>query len=324
MKVAAIGRHTMMVLLAGGVLVAQGIGQQAAKPPAPAPSPKTAAAQVPSAEGPKKVVMKVGTQKITEADMEYLISSLPPQLRQAVAIQGKKPLGEQYAVMEALSQQAEKDRLDASEAFREQMSLQRLQVLAQAEYQKMSGQIKVSPEEINQYYSDHTSEFDEAQVREVVIRKKPDGAKEGTPGLSATDAHARADEIRKALGAGTDPKEIAKKFGVENTVQIDAEPRTIKHKELKDPLDQAAFTLKDGGISDPLENADALAFLQVVGHTHQDLKAVSEDIGNTLHDQKLQTAVEDLKKKTDIWMDEQYFKAPSASSQPTTPVPQPK
>jgi hypothetical protein len=345
MKMTALGKQAILVFLAGG-LVATASAQQAPKQAAPAPgktaTSATPAKKAPSAtpakpaakatpatpaattEDPKKVVMKVGTQSFTEADLDFLVGSLSPQLQKAVAVQGKKPLGDQYAVMAALSEQAEKDRLDASSDFREELALHRLQALAQAEYRKMSGEIKVTPEEINQYYAGHSTEFDQAQVREVVIRKKADDAKEGAPGLSATDAHSRADEIRKALTAGTDPKKVVEQFAVENNVQIDAEPRVVKRGELIAALDQAAFSLKDGAFSDPFENAQALAFLQVVGHTRQDLKDVSEDIENTLHDQKLQAAVEDLKTKANVWMDEQYFKVPGESAPPANPAPKPE
>ncbi len=323
MKKFVLGKQVLLAAFAGAVVALAGFGQQAPEKATP-PTPASKEAPASPADDSKKVVMKVGTQSFTQADMEYLISSLSPQIQKAVALQGKKPLGEQYAVMAALSQQAEKDRLDASAALQEQLALQRLQALAQAEYQKMSEEIKVSPEEINAYYTGHPTEFEEAQVREVVIRKKAEGAKEDAPGLSNTDAHSRADEIRKALTAGTDPKKVAEQFAVENVVQIDAEPRSVKRGELIATLDQAAFNLKEGAFSDPFESPQALAFLQVVRRRRQDLKDVSENIGNTLHDQKLQTAVDDLKKKTTIWMDDQYFKAPAEPAQPATPGTVPK
>ena len=138
------------------------------------------------------------------------------------------------------------------------------------------------------------------------------------------DARTKADEIRKALAAGTDPKQVSEQFGVKNTIQVDAEPRTVKRGELIPALDQPAFSLKDGALSDNFENEKALAFLQVVGHSKQDLKDVSENIENTLHDQKLKTAVEDLKNKSNIWMDDEYFKAPSATAEPAKPEAEPK
>ncbi len=319
MTIRKISKQAVLSVLATGILSLAGIAQQA---PATAPPPSAPEKPAAAPENPQKVVLKVGTQNYTEGDIEFLISSLSPQLRAAVARQGKRPLGDQFALMAVLSQQAEKEHLDATEDFREEMALHRLQALAQVEYRKMAEGVKVSPEEISQYYATHTSEFEEAQVREIIIRKKADGAEKDAPGFTAADAHARADEIRKALTAGTDPKKVAGQYKVENTVMFDAEPRTIKRGQLVAALDKAAFELKDGAVSEPFENAQALAFLQVVSHKHQDLKEVSDDIENTLHEQKLQAGVDELKKNSNIWMDDQYFKAPAES--PAAPSSEPK
>lgn len=334
---AAFGKNVFFAILMGGLVAAPGLGQQAqgaAKPAkaAPAPSAKaqatkpssTAPATAAEEEDPKKVVMKVGTQSFTASDFDYLVGSLSPQLQRAVAVQGKKPLGEQYAMIAALSQQAEKDSLEKSPDVLQELAFQRLQALAQAEYRKLSADIQVTPEEIKQYYDGHAEEFDQAQIREIVIRKKADDAKEDAPGLTAADAHARADEIRKAFSAGTDPKQVADKFKVENAVQIDEDPRSVKRGELIPPLDEAAFKLKEGALSDPFENAQALAFLQIVGHTRQDLKDVTDTIATDLHNQKLEAAVDELKKKANVWMDEQYFTVPEQPTQPAIQAPQPQ
>jgi parvulin-like peptidyl-prolyl isomerase len=320
MRIRSIRKQVLLASVLAGILSSAGWAQQPPAAKAAAPAPEKPAATAPQNDS-EKVVLKVGTQNFTQGDMEFLIRSLSPQLQQVVARQGKKPLGDQYAMMAVLSQQGEKDHLDASTTFHEQMALHRLQALAQAEYDKVAADIKISPEEISQYYTAHAPEFDQAQVREFVIRKKAEGGKDDASGLTAAEAHSRADEIRKALAAGTDPKKVADQFAAENTVMIDAEPRTVKHGQLIASLDKAAFELKDGGVSDPFENAQALAFLQVVGHTHQDLKDVSSDIENTLHQQKLEAAVEELKKKSNVWMDEEYFKAPAEAAEPQTAAP---
>ncbi|MGE5326326.1 MAG: peptidyl-prolyl cis-trans isomerase [Deltaproteobacteria bacterium] len=344
MKMADLYKYVLFGILTGCLFAAPLAGQQsqsAAKPakaaaPAgaktqsskPASAATKPAAATPSSaatqDDPKKVVMKVGTLSFTAADMDFLVSSLSPQLQRAVAVQGKKPLGEQYAMIAALSQQAEKDSLEKSADVQQELAFQRLQALAQAEYRKISDDIKVTPEEIKQYYDGHGDEFEQAQVREIVIRKKADDAKADAPGLSAAEAHARADEIRKAFSAGTDPKQVTEKFALENAVQIDAEPRVVKRGDLIPALDEAAFKLKDGSLSDPFENAQALAFLQVVGHTRQDLKDATETIADNLHNQKLEAFVEELKKKANVWMDDQYFTVPAQPSQPAIQAPQPQ
>jgi peptidyl-prolyl cis-trans isomerase C len=324
------GNRYRLGLMAGLALAlaATAWAQQAPQPKAsePAAQPGAAASQKPAAqpaESPDTVVLKVGTESATKADLDYLITNLSPQLQGVVEREGRKPLGDQYTLMMLLSQVAVSDHLDATADFKRHMAFQRLQTLAQQEYDKISEGIKVSPEEISQYYTSHGADFDRAEVREFVIRKKAEGAPDSALGLAPADAHVRADAIRKALAAGTDIKEVTKKFSTPNVVMIDADPRSVRHGQLISTLDKAAFELKDGQLSDPYETAQALAFLQVVGHNRADLKDVSESIENTLRQEKLKAAVDELKSKTTIWMDEEYFKAPAGSDLPPAP-PEPK
>jgi len=291
---------------------------QLAKPQASKPTPSTQTA----AEGPDAVVLKVGSEQVTKADLDFLISNVPQQGQQVIAQQGRRPLGEQYALMLLLSQQALKDHLDSSPKVRRQITFQHTQALAQAEYAKLSDQILVTPEDVSQYYSTHSADYDQAKVREFLVRKKPEGAKEGTVGLPPKEAEERAESIRKAVAAGTELKKIIEQFGGTNDVMIDIEPRTIRRGQLLPPLDKAAFELKDGELAPSLDTAQAIAFIQVVGHSRQDLKEVTPDIQKALHQQKLDVLVGEMKGKAHVWMDEKYFKAPAAP--PTAESSKPK
>ncbi len=322
------GKRTRWVWIAGLALALattawaqQTSHPKASEPPAKAAATAAATVKTPAkpAEGPDTVVLKVGNESATKADIEYLISNLNPRLQGVVAREGRKPLGDQYALMMVLSQVAAGDHLDATPDFKRHMAFQRMQALAQAEYEKISEAIKVSPEEINQYYTSHAADFDRAQVREFVIRKKAADAPASAPGLAPTEAHARADAIRKAIAAGTDIKQVAEKFSTPNVVMIDSEVRSIRRGQLIPALDKAAFELPNGQLSEPYETDQALAFVQVLGHKRADLKDVSEDIENSLRSEKLQAAVDSLKSKANIWMDEEYFKAPAAAEYEGSP-----
>ena len=329
-------RRTSLAIVNLLVLAVAAHGQQPAQPkPAARPAaakPAAAATKKPPARpatpplktppGPgEKVVLRVGDEQVSQADLDFVISKLSPEIRQAIARQGKEPIGAQYALMLVLAGMAISHRLDSSPDVRRQIELQRLQMLAQAEYENIVSQTKVSPEEVNQYYAGHTEEFDQAQVREVVIRKKPDGAQEGTPGLLAPEAKAKAEEIRKAFAAGGDPAKVAQDFAVPNVVQIDSQPRSIRRGQLPADLDKAAFQLKEGEVSDPFETPQALVFVQVVGRRHLELKDTSAELESRLRDQKVQASIAELRSKANLWMDEGYFAAPPPSP-PSTPATQ--
>jgi PPIC-type PPIASE domain len=282
-------------------------------------SPTPAASK--SVSSAQKVVLTVGNFKVTKEEMDFLFNSLSPQVRQAVATHGFSALGQEYALMLLLSQKALDDHLDASPDFRREIDLKKHQMLAQAEYRNLESQLKITPDEVSTYYNAHKENFEEANVREFVVRKKAEGAKPGDPGLATDEAKARLDSIRKAIVAGTDIAQVAKQFDVPNVVMVEPETRTVRRGELLPALEKAAFELKDNQFSEPLDTPQAIVEIQVVGHQQPELKEVSQAIENALRQQKLQVTLDDMKTKVKIWMDPEYFKtpAPQASAPEATP-----
>jgi len=218
-----------------------------------------------------------------------------------------------------LSQQALTHHLDSTPAFKELLAQSRLRILASQEYQRIVQETVVTPEETSKYFAAHQSEFDEIQVLQVVVRKKPQGAKEGTPGFTAEDAKTRAEEIRKAFIAGDDPKKIADKYQVESLVRVDVQPFTVHHGSMRQDMEKVAFELQPGQVTEVFDLGQALAFVKVVSHQTEDLKTVSARIENTLRQQKINAALEALKKNAKVWMDDAYFAAPPGGRPPLRP-----
>ncbi len=193
------------------------------------------------------------------------------------------------------------------------MALHRLEILATLEHQEIERKSSVTPEEISSYYTAHQSDYSQCMIEDVVVRKRAEGAKEGTPGFSAEEAKSRAEEIHKAFVAGDNPKKVAEKFQVPNVVRVDSEPIPVSVREgsLRPDMIKAAYELKDGGVSEVFDVGHSLVFFKVVSHKQQELKEVSPQIEKTLQKQKLDGALEALKKKSNVWLDETYFGPPA-------------
>jgi len=281
------------------------------RPESPPPSPGMTPPPADAATA-NKVVLKVGTQSVTQGDIDFLIRSLDPQSRRALAQQGLRVLVDRYVLTLVLAQEAASKHLDDNVDFRRQLAVQRDRMLAQAEYQNLTQRVKVTPEEISQYYAAHSADFNEMKARQIVVRTKPPNAKEGTPGLTAEEGRARIEQIKKALASGADPKQVAKDFGIPNQVLVEAEPRSIRQStSLSDPQKEA-FNLKDGEFTAVQEVGGTLVLLQVLSHGRVELKDASQEIENTLRQQNLDAEIAALKKKSDVWIDESYFKATPA------------
>ncbi len=301
-----------------GILAAASLAQE------PAGSGATQASSAPSS--PDKVVIKVGNQQVTQAEFDSLVSTLGPQAKQAFAGATRHRFGEQYAMLLLLSQQGLSDHIDTSPEVQRQIAFQRIQILANAEMQNLTRQSEPKPEEIAQYYSSHLSEFEEVRARKVFLRKKPEGANEHAPGLDPKEAKSRAEEIRKALAAGGDTKKVAADFNDNKNTFIDQEPRALRHGQLPADQEKATFALKDGELSEIQDTPQGIAFTQVVSHGHQELKEATPVIQKKLQREKLDTTLEDLKKKATFWLDDDYFKPPPSATgpPPSAPVPKPQ
>ena len=285
---------------------------QASAPSAPATPSANATPDPtsPPAVPPDKVVIKVGDTQVTAADFDFLLHTLNTQEQKNVATQGRQPLAEQYILTLLLEQQGLRDHLDSTSEFRRQEMIERAQRLAQAEYEKMARDIQVTPQETSQYYTAHTAELEQLAVRQVGIRKKTAGAKADARGLSPEEAKARAEQIRKALIAGTDPKQVAKDFAVPSVVFVETQERNIQHGQLPGDWDRTLFKLKDGEVSESLDTPQSIAFLQVVRHVHPELKDVQQTVEQEIRQEKLKAKIAELKNGTAVWTDQDYFKMP--------------
>jgi hypothetical protein len=264
------------------------------------------------------VVLKVGNQQFTKADIDKLIVNLDPRYQQSLATRGKKDLGDQYALMVMFAQQARLLHLDEKPDFVERLALEKEQLEAHTYEQEIIQQAKVTPDDVQQYYTAHAADYDEAMVRHFVIRVKAAEQAAGV-GLAPEEAKTRAEAIRKELAAGADIKKVVEEFNKPaEGVNIELEPRKIRNLPNLPAGDKAAFALKDGEVSEIQNVPQMLSFVQRTGHGRTDLKDVAPEIERTLKQQKIQATIEQLKKNTGVWMDDQYFAAaPKPTDRPT-------
>jgi hypothetical protein len=310
-----------MIVFAGGAS-----GQQSATPPKTieAKSPPAASANTPAADSAQKVVLKVGSTQITEPEIDAIVSHLGVKAKAIVSVQGLRPVAEDYTKMLLLSQRASDERLDLTPDIRFQLQLQRVETLAQAEYDKMAGELQISQAEISQYFTAHRSEFETVQAQEFLIRKRPRGSEDPKQGLPPEEARSTAESIRKALLSGTAVEEVAKTFDTSISVMlVDQRPRTLRRAEMKPALEKATFAVPDGGVSEIVDTAQALIVVKVLAHQQPELKEVTAEIRNKLQQQKLDAEIDAMKKKAGVWMDQEYFKPLVTSSSASGPTSSP-
>lgn len=305
------------LLLLPGILVIAGAAQQVSSqasglPPSAESTSSPAKATVAPSE---RVVLKVGNVQVTQAQFEAMIRTLEEQ-QDTTADLDRRTLGDNYASLLMLSQQAVANHLESSPEVIRQLEIDRTQILSNAEYKRLDQQAQPTPEEISRYYSAHLDDYDEVQIRRLFIFKRPEGAKDGR-GLSPQDANALAKSIREAYASGGDARKLIPKS---DAVVFDLDPLTFPRGDLPTFMEKAAFAMKDGEWSVLEDKPDGLILIQLVKRSRLSLTEVSPRIQKTLQGQKMREALQELKKNAGVWLDDQYFASPAT---PGTAAPKP-
>jgi parvulin-like peptidyl-prolyl isomerase len=303
--------HFTRCLILWGLLVAVGHAQQPSTANPSSSSATSVSAQaknVPAASD--RVVLKVGNTKVTEEEFESRIEGIEPHGgdpdKEGATEKDRRRLGDDYASVLMLSQQALANGLASSPEVVRKLAIARMQVLSDAEFASLMHQAEPSSEEIRQYYSAHLSDYDEVQIRRLFIWKVRDKSKDEHV-LSSQAAKARADQIRHQCASGASEKTVAANLIKSGDGMLDPEPLIFLRGQLSPAIEKVAFALKEGEWSEVEDNPSRLMLIQLVKRDRQTLGQVSSHIEKDLQGQKMQALLDNMKAKAGIWMDEQFF-----------------
>jgi parvulin-like peptidyl-prolyl isomerase len=247
--------------------------------------------------------------EVTEAEFESRIAAIEPQAdpdKDSATGKDRRKLGDDYASVLMLSQQAVANHLDSSPEVSRQLAIARMQVLSDAEFESLMRKAAPSSEEISQYYSAHLADYDEVQIRRLFIWKQRGNVKTA-PVLSSAAAKARADQIRQANAAGTNVAQLSDDLRKSGDGMLDPKPLSFPRGELPPAMEKAVFLLKEGEWGEVEDTPARLLLIQLVKRDRRQLGQVSSEIEKELQGQKMDALLDDLKKKAGIWLDKQYF-----------------
>lgn len=305
-----------------GLLLSTGVAQQpgnAEKPAASAGSTAQgqATAKPTTTFSPDRVVLKVGNTEVTDSEIESLFNQLLGSRKLKLNSEGKQHIAELYTRMVVLSQLAVNEHLDASPALKFRIEMERKKLLAEAEYTKLQAATAVSPEAVTHYYADHESDYDTADVRELLVRKETIDSDGNESGLSPQEAKTKAESVRKELQSGKSPEEVAEDFAEgNNVILVDRKTKTLRRTQMVPALAKATFGTKEGQVTEPVDTPDALLVVLVLKHGHLSQQDVTHEIEKKLEQAQIDSKLDELKTKAGIWMDPDYFKQdqPSGAS----------
>ena len=276
---------------------------------------------------PDAVVLTIGSLQMTRAQFEVLLSALASNGHPAATPAAKRQVAEQYAELETMAQEARQRKLDQSPEVKQMIVIQGDSFLANTLAKRMSDDPHFTELDLRSYYDSHKNEFEEAQGSHILIRFKGSSVplKPGQKDLTDEEALAKARDLRAKILAGADFATVAKAESDDTgSGAKGGELGTFKHGQMVPAFDQAAFAVPVGQISEPVKTQFGYHIIKITSRNARSFEDAKAQIEKDLKPKLAKEAVEQLKARTPVVLNEGYFgKEPSSGGPQTLPAPAP-
>lgn len=278
-------------------------------------APQAGASAAPAADiKPDTVVMEANGKKYTKADVDQLFALLPAQY-QAQAHANPQFLS-QLLILQQLTDDAVKEGLDKRAPYKEQLELNRIQILGNGELTIHGNTFPVSEADQQKYYKDNTDKFQEAKVRVIQIAFYPPG-KTGPDGKKLpeeAEAKAKIEDLRKQIEAGADFGKLARDNSDDKaSAGKDGDFGTIKHSSpYPEPIKTAVFALKPGELSQPIRQPNGFYLVRLDELHTVPYEEVSGQIVTDIRQDKFKEWTKSLQQQFEIKVVEPAYFAPKA------------
>lgn len=265
---------------------------------------------------PDTVVITIGTTKITRAEFEELLQTIPePQRAQFGNPAGRRRLAEQVAELEAMALEARTRKIDQLPSVKAEIQLRTDQSLAQHLYQDFLNGAKPDDAALHAYYDAHKSEYEEVKAKHILIRtgNPPGPPKPDAKPRSDAEALAMANDIRAKLIAGAKWDDLCKAFSDDTAnAQNGGELGSFGHGRMVPQFEQAAFKAEVGKVTEPVKTQFGYHLIMVEERKTKTFEEVKAQIEQKIKPEMAQKAVKDVKDKAAVTFDDTYFGKPAA------------
>ena len=245
-----------------------------------------------------------------------------PQYRAEAQGPGRDEVGRRFGAFKMLAERARREGIDRDKGVRLQLALERRRLLA-ANY--IDGLMKnpeklVGEAEIAQYFSSHQAEFDEVHARQILVSARPPAAtappgREAAPAAAPSpaptpsalveeEARQRALALLRRVRAGEDFARLASETSDDaRTREKGGDLGYIGRGQVVAPVEQAAFSLRPGEVSDPVKSKLGFHLVKVEDRRARALEsdpAIRQRIISRLQDEKLRRHLDDISARSQI------------------------
>jgi peptidyl-prolyl cis-trans isomerase C len=271
---------------------------------------------------PETVVLTVGDVKITAAQFEQIVSTLPPQVQASARGPNRRQFADNLVKVFVLSQEGKRRKLDETPAFKTQLQVQTANALASATYDQISKDAKIDEGEVRKYYEEHKGEGERVHARHILIRVQgaPMPVRPGQKELTDAEAQAKATELRKKIAGGAAFEQLAREESDDATSGMNGgDLGFFGHNQMVPPFEQAAFALKPGELSEPVKSQFGYHIIKVEAKEAKTFEEMRPEIEKKLRPEAAQKALDALQKETKVDYNATFFAPPA----PTVTIPSP-
>ncbi|HKW99684.1 MAG TPA: peptidylprolyl isomerase [Bryobacteraceae bacterium] len=258
---------------------------------------------LPSEIPPDTVLATINGKKLTYGDFEKYLRAMPPQVQQN-AMRNRRQFIQQFALMQKLSEIAEKNKLDQKSPYKEALEFNRMNILTQAQIQNASDSFPVIAEDIQKHYEAHKSEYEQVKLRVIYLPFTTTGAAgpDGKKRLTEPEAKAKAEELVKQIKGGANFVKLVKEYSEDETSKAkDGDFGTLSRSDnLPESIRSVVFALKAGDVSEPVKQPNGFYIFRADSVTAKPLAEVHDQIVTDIKNQRLKEWLDATTKSLDI------------------------
>jgi peptidyl-prolyl cis-trans isomerase C len=287
-------------------------------------APQAASPQKTQSVSGERVVLSIGDQKMTAADVEKFIQALPPNLRAFYEGQGKRLLPANIVRMKVLAAEAIKEKLDQQPQAALAIEIARESILADTAQEHLEQGITVSDQELRELYQKDKTTSEEVRIAHILIRTDTAPFKSGDPshpGLPESEARKKLEDIRKQILAGADFAQMAKQYSEDAaTAASGGDMGVIQRDKIVPPIVNAANALEPGQVSDIVPTPSGLEIIKVEEKRAKPFEELQPALELQIRQSKTNDIIQHLMQESGAFIDQEFFSGPSAK-QTTSPAP---
>jgi parvulin-like peptidyl-prolyl isomerase len=282
-------------------------------------APQAASPQNTQSLPAERVVLTVGDQKMTAADVEKFIRALPSNYQDFYSGPGKQMLPQYLVQMKVLVAEATKQKLDQQPEVAYALEIARESVLVDAARKHIQQGVTVSDQELRDLYEKQKAEEEEVRVSRILIRTKEAMIKSADsthPGLADREARTKLEDIRKQILAGADFAQMAKQYSDDTAnAASGGDAGYIKRDQAIPIIADAAFSLQPGQVSDILTTPYGVEIIKVEGKRTESFEEIKPSLESQIRQSKTDEIIKRLTGQYHAVIDQDFF-----SSQPAKPA----